>query len=64
MQSNQNITQQDVDSWLRSAPPEQVVQHGQNVLNTIASYPQEQRDRFSSSLKSDTKNKLFQRETT
>lgn len=59
----QQITQQDVESWLKSAPPEQVVQHGQKVLDTIASYPQDQRDRFTKSVKSDTRSKLFEPQT-
>ncbi len=56
------INQQDVTQWFRTAPPEQVVQVAGKALDTIAGYPQEHRDRFSTELKSDTRSKLFDKQ--
>lgn len=60
----QNLSPQDIESWFRTASPEQGVQVGQTALKTIAGYPQEHRDRFANNLSSDVKSRLFERETT
>lgn len=56
----QNLTTNDIDQWQRSAPPEQVVQIAHKLLDTIANYPQQQRDSFVTGMKRDTRNKLFE----
>lgn len=65
MQSNQsgktNISQQDVDQWLKSATPDQVISMTQCGLNEIAGYPQEQRNQFSNGLDNKVHERLFER---
>lgn len=58
----QKITQQDVNDWLRSAPPEQVVSVAHQALDRISDYPEQQRSSFTSGLKQPTRNKLFDKQ--
>lgn len=58
----QKISQQDVTDWLRSAPPEQVVNVAHQVLDRISDYPEQQRTSFSTGLKQPTRNKLFDKQ--
>lgn len=59
----QNLNPTDIEQWLRQAPPEQVIQVTHKLLDTISGYPQDQRNRFSTDMKRDTRAKLFEAQT-
>lgn len=58
---NRNLTIDDIQSWARSAPPEQVTQAASKLLEQVSGYPDSHRQTFQKGMSAQTR-KLFQGE--
>jgi hypothetical protein len=63
LDNNKSISAEDVRAWVNTAPPEQVTQIADTVLQKIATYSPEHQQRFSSRLNSNTRALFTQSQT-